>query len=207
VRPGFGPTLPELVGRRAFAVLLALAVLGAAIALWVASGGASPDRTVVVDRGAVAFNLRHGPGLRERPPREGELLRLEGARGEVFAVRPLRLPPYRGAESGVLPIVADREATDRLPTRFADLELVDEGRARINQAPGYGVAFRARRAGRRVYGRTVFLLPPESPGARDGLRLDLLAPRSPAVPSAGAVGETGQLKRPFRTLRFGAEAP
>jgi hypothetical protein len=207
VKPEFGPTLPQLVGRRATWALLALAALVAAVAGFVALGGASDDRTVVVDEGPVAFNLRHGPGLAEARPQDGELLRLAGRRGELAAVRPLRLPAYRGAESGVLPLVADREAIARLPWRLDDVELVGEGRARVNEAPGYSVAYRARRAGRRVYGRVVFLLPPESPGARDGLRLDLLAPRSGAVPSAGAVGATGQLKAPYRTLRFGTEGP
>jgi len=199
-----------LAGPRRFRLIAAAAALVVVAAAVFALLRGAGEATVVVEPAAgagPAFNVRHGAGLERVDARRGELLRLTGRRGEVFAVRPLRLPAYRGVETAILPLVADRVARAELPRRFADVEVVDTGPARINTAPGHEVVFRARRDGERVYGRVVFLLPPEQPGAREGLRLDVLTPRSPAVPSAGAVGTTGQLKRPFRTLRFGTNGP
>jgi hypothetical protein len=220
VKPEFGPSLPELAGpgwrrlpraARAAAVALALAVVVALAAL--RFGGGAEERTVVVEeRGAPAFNLRHGTALARVDPAAGGLLRLEQRRsGEVvgaFAARGLRLPAYRGSVGGVYPVVAERLIAD-LRRRYTDFEVADEGRVRINEAPGYGIGYRARRDGRRVWGRTILVVPftdPPEP-VRDGLRLDLVASPGSGVSNASDVGAVGQLKLPLRSLRFGTEAP
>ncbi len=146
--------------------------------------------------------------MHELPPRAGELLRLERRSGgrllDSFVVEPLRLPAYTGDVGGVLPIVADRELA-ALRRRFPGLEPVQEGKARINKVAGYTMAFRASRRPR-LYGRVV-LLPQPVPGARDGVRLLLLATPEAGAGNARDVGVRGLVKLPYRTFRFGTEAP
>lgn len=219
VKPEFGPSLPELAGprwrrsplwARALAVALVLLVLLALASL--ALGRGAEETTVVVEDPA-AFNLRYGEALtRVEPPPAGRRLRLEQRRGgEVvasFAVRPLRLPPYRGASAGAFPVYAERVVAE-LERRFDDFELADEGRVRINEVPGYAVGFRGRLDGRRVWGRTVLLVPEVDPPQplRDGVRLDLLASPGSGVSNPADVGAVGQLKLPLRSFRFGTETP
>jgi len=222
VKPEFGPSLPELAGprwrrlpraARAGAVVLA-ALLLVGLAALVLGGGAG-ERTVVVEpeRGnGVAFNLRHATTLARVEPAGGELLRLEQRRGDAvvgaFAVRPLRLPAYRGAPGGVFPALAERLIAE-LGGRYTDLEVADEGRVNVNEAPGYAVGFRARRDGQRVWGRTVLLVPATDPPmpVRDGVRIDLVASPGSGVANPADVGAVGQLKLPLRSFRFGTEAP
>jgi hypothetical protein len=125
-----------------------------------------------------------------------------------FAVEPLRLPPYRGSVSGVYPVFAERVIAG-LARRYQDFELADEGRVRINEAPGYAIGFRARDGGRRVWGRTVLLVPETDPlvPVPEGVRIDLLASPGSGVANPDHVGTVGQLKLPLRSLRFGTDAP
>ncbi len=58
---------------------------------------------------------------------------------------PFATPPTSLART--LAGVAERLIAE-LRTRYTDLEIADEGRVRVNEAPGYGVGFRARRDGR-----------------------------------------------------------
>jgi hypothetical protein len=221
VRPELGPTLPELVApwwRRApraariavvAALVLALVALVAAVA---ARGG--PAEVAEVVRAPVAFNLRHAETLPRVTAQDGEALRLESRRDtglflQSFAATPLTLAPYTGVPGGTLPIVAERLKA-RLADRFTEFRLVEEGRARINEVPGYEVVFTARSAeGRRLYGRWVMLVPltdPPSPQRR-GVTLELLGTPAAGIPNAGAIGDAGGLKLPLRSFRFGTEAP
>ncbi len=215
---GYGPSLPALLGprlralpraaRRALALLLALVVLAGAWAL-VAAGGAGGEKAYVA-REPIEFNLRYPTVLDEVPARGEELVRFEQRRSDglfvqSFAVQPLTLPGYAGSSGGILPVFAERYA-DGLRQQFAELEVVQEGKARINDVPGYGVVFRARDGERRLYGRHVMLLP-DTAGARRGVVLKLLATPAAAIGQAEAVGAQGTLKTPLRSFRFGTEAP
>jgi hypothetical protein len=222
VKPAFGPTLPALAGPlwrrapRALRIVAAAAtvVLVALVVVAAVRGGpgASGERHVVVER-PIAYNLRHHPALRRVEPRAGESLRLEARRDglflQSFAVTSLELPPYRGAPSGPYAIAAEG-LKDRLARRFDAFELVQEGRARINQVPGYQVVFTARSAeGRRLYGRWVMLVPLTDPPTpqRRGVTLELLGTPAAGIPNAEEIGDVGQLKLPLRSFRFGTEAP
>jgi hypothetical protein len=122
--------------------------------------------------------------------------------------------------SGLLPVYADREIA-ALRRRFPkEFELTREGKARVNQVPGYDAQFRARIGERRLFGRLVLLPRPaagedlvnptgelENDRSRTGVRILMLS-----TPAAGAVrprdvGARGNLKTPFRSLRFGTEGP
>jgi hypothetical protein len=208
-RPTLGDLLRPRVGARGLkglAVLVALAI----VAFLAARLRDGEDGTVVVQRtGPVQFNLVYTEGLSRVAPRGRELLRLEARRGSLFvqsfAVEPLALAPYRGDVGGALPVVAAREI-DALRRRFDAFELVQDGKARVNEVPGYAILFRARLGRRRLYGREV-LLPRPVPGTRDGVRLLLLATPVGGVSNAADVGIRGVVKRPYRTFRFGTERP
>jgi hypothetical protein len=192
--------------RRLVVVLLGLAALLAVVAL--ARGSSQPGTHVVVQRGPVAFNLRYTGPLRAVKPGPGELLHLEwrseGRLQASFVVEPLRLPAYQGDVGGVLPVVASRDQ-DALRTRFPALEPVEEGKARVNKVPAYSATFRASRRPR-LYGRVVLLAQPVA-GARDGFRIVMLATPQGGADKAGDVAARGMLKTPYRTFRFGTEAP
>ncbi len=212
VRPDAGPTLPELLRPLPRAVRAAVwAGLAAVVVVvaWVALGGAAPEEEEIVVRGERTFNLAHGGAFREvRAP--GALLALERTRPsdglflDGLTVRPLTLPPYRGAASGTLPLVAGERlaALRRLPG-FTPGNPV-EGRARVNAAPGYALVYSFRRGGRTIYARDVLLVP-ETPGERRGVLLELRTTPAAGTPNAGRVGATGALRLPLRSFRFGTE--
>jgi hypothetical protein len=202
VKREFGPTLPELVSPR---LLAAVAVLAAIVAAVVLAGrvGEAGETPVVVEE-PVAFNLRYGPALERVETTPGELLRLRG-RDQSLTIKSLFLPPYRGEANGALPVFAER-AVRELEARYDGFDLADEGRVRINEVPGYAIGFRARVDGRRVWGRQVMLIPDE-PGARQGVTIEMVAGRGSGVSNPTEVGAVGQIKLPYRSFRFGTEAP
>ncbi len=208
-RPTLGDLLRPRVGRRGMRVLVALAVLVAAAFAFRAVSPEDDGVDVVHRAGPVQFNFRYPEGLAPAKPQGAELLRLEARRRglfiQSFAVEPLQLRPYRGNVDGTLPVFAAGEI-EALRGRFAEFELVQDGKTRVNEVPGYTILFRARLGKRRLYGREVILPQPE-PGARDGVRLLLLATPAGGVSNAGEVGVRGVVKRPFRTFRFGTEKP
>jgi hypothetical protein len=183
-----------------------LAVLCAGLA--VAAGAAflllrDRDKRASYD-GRPAFDLTYDPDhLHTVAPRAGELMRLrgDGADGLRFdiAVRRLRLPPYRGDASGILPIYADRRlqalraATPRLALRL-------EGKANVAEAPGYAVWFRPAPGVRRVL-RSETMLVPRS-GARDGLLLSYR--QTKAAPLTEADQDViRDVRGVVRSVRFG----
>src|SRR3954447_10189644 len=117
VKPGFGPTLPQLVSglprpaRLAVVALAALLALGATILVAMLR----PDETNVIVRGPVTFNLTYGSQL-QRVDRPGALFALRRERNGLFldsyVVRPLDLPPYPGAVGGMLPAYAVHELAE-----------------------------------------------------------------------------------------------
>jgi hypothetical protein len=202
-RPTLGETLAPLPrpARWAVVAVLGLLLIGLVIAL---TGNATADGERLVRGKPLAFNLRVPPGMQEIEPPAGEWAHLERKGKDSFVVQPLRLPAYKGDVGGVLPVAATREL-DALRKRFPALEPVEEGKGRINQAAAYSVVFRASRKPR-LYGRLV-LLPQPVPGARDGVKLLLLANPQAGAGKASDVGTRGQLKTPYRSFRFGTEAP
>lgn len=208
VTPEHRPTLSEQLGPlpapARWGVLGALALLVVAVVVALTGGSDAAEGRVIVRERPLAFNLRLPPSMREVEPGAGEWLRIERAGRDSLAVEPLQLPAYGGEVGGVLPVVAAREA-DALRRRFPGFELVEEGKARINDVAGYSLVFRVSRVPRR-YGRLV-LLPQPVPGARDGVKLLLLANPSAGAGKAGDVGVRGLLKTPYRSFRFGTEAP
>ena len=189
--------------RTRVAVIGVLAVTVLAVVVLLARGSSEGGARVVLE-GSVPWNLRHPESMRVVEPGAGELLRLERKGLDSFVVEPLELPAYEGDVGGILPVVAAREL-EALRERFPNLEPVEEGKARINKVAGYSLAFRASRQPR-LYGR-LLLLPQPVPGARDGVKLLLLANPDAGADKARDVGTRGLLKTPYRSFRFGTEGP
>ncbi|MDQ3769360.1 MAG: DUF1795 domain-containing protein [Actinomycetota bacterium] len=210
VKPGFGPSGPELLRRLPRPVRAALAVLAlllAGLVGWWATLGASAGETWVVVEEPFTFNLTHGEDF-ERVGREDAALVLERYRDDglfvsSFTVKELTLPPYRGLASGMLPLYATAHIA-QLRESLEGFELVQEGKTRINFVPGYEVVFRAARGERTVYGRDVFLVP-EVPGQREGALIELRATPASGTPNPESLGAVGSIKQPYRSFRFGTE--
>jgi len=163
-----------------------------------------------VHRSAPVFNLRYAAAFKRLQPQHGELLhiRRKGTRGRVldsFAVKRLRLPPYRGDVNGLLPVYAER-VLGELRHAYPGLRLVEEGKARVNLVAGYSILFRVGKGRNRMFGREV-LLPEPRPGARDGVRMALRTFKGSGVATARDLGAHGALKTPYRSFRYGTEAP
>jgi hypothetical protein len=185
------------------AAIVVLAVIALVAAALLARGTVTDGKRFVRTQ-PIAFNLRHPESMREITPASGEWLHLQRKGVDEFIVEPLRLPPYRGDVGGALPVQAAREL-DALKSRYPDIEPVEEGKTRINRVAGYSLVFRASRSPR-LYGRLV-LLPQPVAGARDGVKLLLLATPEGGADKARDVGTIGLLKTPYRSFRFGTEGP
>lgn len=207
------PTLPELLSGVPRRLVIALAVLAGLLLAGLVAARLAPGEApqVVVHRGEPPFNFIHGERLRPvAPGPAGELVALEERRGELFiqsfGVRAVALPAHRpGFVGGVMPIVGDGEI-EALARRFEDFELIAEGKARINEMPGYQVIFRARLGERRLYGRVV-LLPEPVPGSPRAVALELIGTPVSGAANARDVGNNRVLKLPLRSFRFGVERP
>jgi hypothetical protein len=152
IRPEFQPTLPALMRRRAgwrertTVALLVLAVIAfvAALALLRPRVDRIGD---LVHRGEPAFTMQYRNDLfGEVAPRASELARLEGRRGRqsvTITVRPLELPAQEGAVAhALLPVFGSRRIRE-LAASEDSFDLRAEARARVNDAPGYELRFRA----------------------------------------------------------------
>ena len=210
IKAEYGPTLSRLVAARS----LAVRVVAATLAVLIVAGAAfvaitsRADETAVLVRKPLTFNLTYG-GQWDRVERPGTLLALRntGERGlflDSYAIRDLRLPAYRGVAGGMLPIYANGYVQD-VRTRYQGFEFVSEGRARINNAIGYEVTFRARSGSRRLYGRHYLLVEEEPDGRRHGVVIELESTPAAGTPSADDIGNHGALKTPLRSFRFGED--
>jgi hypothetical protein len=216
VREEFGPTLPELLGDRlrvpVRTVWRALAALGVVVVLvvaWLVLVRGTPGQDAVVVREPVAYNLVHTDALRRVAPRAGETLRLQtraGAAPQSFAVKPLRLAPYKGDVSAALTLLSARLIRE-MGAEYPGFLWRGDGRVNINKQPGYQIVFQARVGGRTTYGKRVLLVAAPDPPPSTGLDITMLSARSPAVPRADAVAANGALKTPYRSLRFGTDRP
>lgn len=210
IKPEYGPTLLALLAPRHLAVRMAAAVVAIAIlvAAVVIALTSRPEENAVVIRQPVTLNLVYGPQWTP-VDRAGTLvaLRHESPKGlflDSYAIRELTLPPYRGSASGTLPVYADRYLRT-LSRRYPEFELVGEGRARINNAVGYALTFRARTGTRRLYARHYLLVEEEPEGQRQGVVLEIESTPSAGTPNADGIGDHGALKTPLRSFRFGED--
>ena len=209
VKPQYGPSLPQLVrglpraGRVAVVAAVALLVAGVgAIAL-----AARPDLTFLIVREPVTFNLAYGPQL-QRVQQPGAALALRRERAGLFldsyVVRPLTLPPYRGAVGGTLPVYAVGYL-ERMRKRYGPLDVAFEGRTRINNAIGYQLVVRARRDGRTLYVRHLLLFGDAPEGERHGVVVEVESTPAAGTPNAIGVGNFGPVKQAMRSFRFGTD--
>jgi hypothetical protein len=214
VREEFGPTLPELVGRRlgvrqrtVWLTLAGIAVVAVAVALWLSLRPDPGEHSVVV-REPVAYNLIYTDALRRVTPRAGETLRLQSRSGppQSFAVRPLRLAPYKGDVSAALTILSARLIAE-MRAQYPGFLWRGDGRINVNKQPGYQILFQAHVGGHTTYGRRVVLVARPDPPPREGVDITILAARSPAVPKIDSVAGGGALKTSYRSFRFGTERP
>lgn len=226
VRDEFGPTLPELVasrtgrtprGVRTILIVVLAAIVVVAVGVRVAQREAARDAVVVLSDAPEPVNFTYDDERLERvTPREGELVRLESAPdAEVplaFTVSERRLPPYAGDAAGFLPLYAERliEAQRAADPHFV---LRGEGKARVNESPGYQIIFQTQVDGGTAYGKR-YLLHVDPDGTETTINrpsivadITLLNGRSQAIPNAGSVGGNGPLKTPLRSFRFGTERP
>lgn len=214
VREEFGPTLPELVGRRLGVrprtvwLSLAAAVAVAVVVLaWLALRP-TPNQSGVVVREPVTYNLIYPDALRRVTAQSGETLRLQSRSGppQSFAVHTLRLAPYKGDVSAALAFLSS-SLIDEMRGQYQDFVWRGDGRVNINKQPGYQIIFQARVDGKTTYGRRVLLVASPDPPPREGVDLTILAARSPSVPNLDSVGATGALKTAYRSFRFGSDRP
>jgi hypothetical protein len=209
VKPQYGPTLVQMLAPRSLAVRAAAVVLGVLLllAVLVIAVATRADETLVLEREPVTFNFVYGPEFR-RVALPGSVVALEHERAGLFldayVIRPLTLPPYRGAAGGTLPIYANGYIA-RLRRRYRGFEFVGEGRARINNGIGYQVTFRARRGARSLYGRHVLLVEEVPDGRRRGVVIELESTVAAGTPNAEAIGDHGALKTALRSFRFGED--
>jgi hypothetical protein len=212
VRPEFGPSLGELIGRRysvsrravAVSAVVALAVL--AVVIWVI---VDDGREKLVVHGTPSFNVLYDPGQLHRvSPHAGEVMRLEGRRGHVstaVTARHANLPPFRGdVIGGQLPLYT-AQYSEQLARRLPGFALGDEGKARLNQAPGYQIAYTSGAPGNRSYWREVFVMP----AADQPDKTVVLQMRQTFNGRAGRPGRAllKATKKAFRSFRFGTRRP
>jgi hypothetical protein len=210
VKEQFRPTLPELLAprwqrasrlrRRAISAgVAALVVAAAAIAIFY------PRDPWIVHAGApLSFSLQYPRALhRVATPPGAYALAEERSHArliESLEVSPLRLPPYRGEVSGILPIYAD-DYVRTLAAEQPNFALVSEGKTRVATIPGYWLSYSATLRRQTVYGRVIFLVP-RLGNVRDGVTLQMLStPRSDAI-SPDQVAVNDDLYEPLHTFRF-----
>ena len=215
-RAGMGPTLPAVLRERfgvppavTLAVAGVLAAAAVAAILVTLTRPPSPGEQVVHASPPV-FNLLYPPAaLAEARPGAGELLRLEGRRAGLEAsvvVRELELPPFDGdVTHGQLPVYADRfvEAEKR---RMPGLELVQEGRARVNNAVGYEVGYERLGPSERVTGRDVLLVPDDPEEGKGAVLLSLRTRKASGEKLTPRERNLAFVARKaYRSFRFGTE--
>jgi hypothetical protein len=209
VKPQYGPSLVQLLAPRPLAVRVAAAAVAAllVVGVVVVALRSRADETFVLEHKPVTFNLAYGPQF-QRVSEPGTVLALRHAQGGLFldsyVLRDLRLPPYRGAVGGMLPVYANGYI-EALRRRYRGFAFVSEARTRINNGIGYQVTFRAKLGARTLYGRHLLLVEDQPDGLRRGLVVELESTAAAGTPNADEIGNHGALKAPLRSLRFGED--
>ena len=211
VLPEYGPTGPELVRRR-FGPRTRR-VLAVAPRRGRSPRGADRDAggdglEQLEHRSAPVFTLLYPPGQVHRvAPRPGELVRLRSHRGRLLAVvtvRRLTLPPYRGSVSGLLPVYAERHLRS-LAAELPGFRARTEGKARVNDAPGYQLRYRSGPADRRTLGTDILVVPED--GRRDGVVLRYRQTNPPRALDDADRELVKATRKAFRSFRFGLDRP
>jgi hypothetical protein len=208
LRPEFGPTLPELVSRRfsvsrraaAIAGIAALIVLAVGIKIAVDSGH---EKYVV--HGKPSYNVLYDPSqLHRAAPQGDQQMRLVGKRPHVqveLTARPAKLPPYSGdVIGGQLPLYTAQYA-NRLARQLPEFEMGTEGKARVNQAPGYQITYTSGPDANKTFWREVWVMPQAD-------EPDQTVVVTMRQTFSGRPGPRGQAllaatKKAFRSFRFG----
>jgi len=208
VLPEYGPTGPELV-RRHFGPrgrLIAYAVLALVVAGIVALlVGGGDGLTELKHESSPQFTMLYAAGTVHRAkPGPGEIVRLRAQRRGLrllVAVRRLTLPAYEGSVSGLLPILADRQA-QALAKELPGFRLRTDGKARVNDAPGYQLRYRSRDV---TNGIDILVVPDD--GDREGVLLRFRQSNPPRALGAGQKAVAKAARKAFRSFRFGLDRP
>ncbi|MEA2154802.1 MAG: hypothetical protein QOE11_942 [Solirubrobacteraceae bacterium] len=209
VKPQYGPSLVQLLAPRPLAVRVAAGAFAALLvaAVVVVALGRRGDETFVLEHRPLTFNFAYGPQF-ERVSSSGAVLALRHVSGGLFldsyVLRDLRLPPYRGAAGGMLPVYANGYI-EKLRRRYRGFEFVGEGRTRVNNGIGYEVTFRFKLGTRTLYGRHLLLVEEQPDGLRHGLIIELASTAAAGTPNADEIGNHGALKAALRSFRFGED--
>ena len=159
-------------------------------------------------RSAPVFTLIHPPAQVHRvAPHPGEVLRMTSRRGALrmaVTVHRLTLPPYRGSIAGLLPVYADRHAR-ALAAGLPRFRALADGKARINDAPGYQLRYRYGPPDHRTHGIDVFVVPED--GDRDGVLLRYRQTNPPGGPGGAGRDLVKATRKTFRSFRFGPDRP
>lgn len=207
LKPQYGPTLGRLLEPRWRAArpltrsftIVAGGVLGVLLIVAVLSLLDASYSHV----GSVPFSFRYRGLYRTTPDPGGYVKVVRSAHGQLedsFAVDPLRIAPYAGSVTGVLPL---RSAgyVRALERRFVGFRLQSEGKTRITSTlAGYDVRYSILIAGRRLSGRDIFLLP-SGRYVREGVVLEMLTGEHASV--AKPVATQGVLEKPLKTFSLG----
>jgi hypothetical protein len=207
VLPEFGPTGPELVrerlsrrGRITLAVVAAAVV--ALVALLIVTGG--DDLSELAHESSPQFTMLHPDAVRPSAPGPGEIVRFRAQRRGLrllVAVRRLDLPAYEGSVAGLLPILADRQEK-ALAQELPGFRLRAEGKARVNDAPGYQLRYRSRDV---TNGIDILVVPED--GDREGVLLRFRQSNPPRALGAAQKELVKATRKVFRSFRFGLDRP
>ena len=215
-RPEFGPTLPgTLRARFGIPPVVTLAVAAVVAAAAVAAIILALTRPAVwgervIRQGPPVFNMIYpGGSMRVADTGADELLRLEGRRGGLevsVTVQPLELPRFDGdVTHGLLPVYADR-FVDAQKRAMPGSELVQEGRARVNNAVGYEVGYERITSSERFTGRDVLLVPDDPAEGTAAVLLSLRQRKSSGEKLTPPERNLAYLARKaYRSFRFGPD--
>ncbi len=208
IKPEYGPTLGRLLSPRWRAAsplvrgLMRVAIVGL-VALLVGAV-LTLENAHYSQGGSMPFSFSYR-GLYRVAPEPGSYVKLErhssgGRLEDSYAVGPLTLAPYTGAQTGELALYA-AGYIDRLRASDRDFVLRGEGKTRVNAVPAYQVVYTTIVGGREMYGRNVLLLK-QRPHARRGVTIAMLtSPTANAqVTSPSEVASEGVLLRPLKTF-------
>jgi hypothetical protein len=92
-----------------------------------------------------------------------------------------------------------------LARELPGFELRGEGKARVNDAPGYQLRYRSGPADRRTLGLDIFLVPED--GDREGVLLRYRQTNPPRRPGERGRELAKAARKVFRSFRFGLDRP
>jgi hypothetical protein len=211
LKPGFGPTLPELLAprwRRASPLMRGLCVALAILVVALAGVLALMLRNRSYSHGGpVPFSFSYR-NMERTAPEPGGYVKLvhyvHGRLEDSFAVAPLRLGHYRGKLQLELLFFANTYIR-RLERTVPGFRLYGQGKTPVPAGlPRYQVLYETTIAGRRMYGRNVLVFP-QRPGAHMGLVIAMLSSTvaDEEITSPLRVGSTGLLYKPLHSFTVG----